>query len=77
MKKRTFAILGLGIFGSSIAQELYQRNFEVIAIDTDIVKVDKIASIDIKSNEKSKRFLSKKRNHSQKLQTWVALPIPV
>ena len=40
MKKRTFAILGLGIFGSSIAQELYQRNFEVIAIDTDIVKVD-------------------------------------
>ena len=47
MKKRTFAILGLGIFGSSIAQELYQRNFEVIAIDTDIVKVDKIASIGV------------------------------
>ena len=47
MKKITFAILGLGIFGSSIAQELYQRNFEVIAIDTDIVKVDKIASIGV------------------------------
>lgn len=47
MKKRTFAILGLGIFGSSIAQELYQRSFEVIAIDTDIVKVDKIASIGV------------------------------
>ena len=47
MKKRTFAILGLGIFGSSIAQELNQRNFEVIAIDTDIVKVDKIASIGV------------------------------
>ena len=31
-------------------------------------KKNQICILDIKSNEKSKRFLSKKRNHSQKLQ---------
>ena len=31
-------------------------------------KKNQICILDIKSNEKSKRFLNKKRNHSQKLQ---------
>ena len=31
-------------------------------------KKNQICILDIKSNEKGKRFLSKKRNHSQKLQ---------
>ncbi len=33
MKNRQYAVLGLGRFGSSIAQELYKENADVLAVD--------------------------------------------
>lgn len=47
MKKRTFAILGLGVFGSSIALELHKRNYDVIAIDNNIEQIDRIATLGV------------------------------
>ncbi|SKA01693.1 potassium channel family protein [Anaerorhabdus furcosa] len=42
-KSKTYAILGLGIFGSTIAKALSDYNYEIIAIDRDITCVDRIA----------------------------------
>ncbi|MEF9891888.1 MAG: TrkA family potassium uptake protein [Anaerorhabdus sp.] len=42
-KNKTFAILGLGIFGSTITKSLSDFNYEVIAVDRDIICVDRIA----------------------------------
>lgn len=43
MVKKTYAILGLGVFGSSIAQELSQYDHEVIAIDKEMTRVEKVS----------------------------------
>ncbi len=43
MKVKTYAVLGLGIFGSTIAKELAENNFEVIAMDKDIRCVDRVS----------------------------------
>lgn len=43
MKKRTFLVLGLGIFGSTISRELSRFHQEVIAIDQDMTCVDRMA----------------------------------
>ena len=43
MKKRTFVVLGLGIFGSTICKNLVQNGFEVIAIDSDEESVERVA----------------------------------
>lgn len=40
-KEKSYAVLGLGIFGSSIAKTLSENNNEVIAIDSDIINVDR------------------------------------
>ncbi|MFA5034877.1 MAG: TrkA family potassium uptake protein [Candidatus Margulisiibacteriota bacterium] len=42
MKKRQFAILGLGRFGSKVARELFYKGQEVIAIDKDEIKIQNI-----------------------------------
>ena len=42
MKKKTFCILGLGIFGSTIAKELAKHNYEVIAMDRDMTCVERL-----------------------------------
>ncbi|MEG0076574.1 potassium channel family protein [Anaerorhabdus sp.] len=42
-KSKTYAILGLGIFGSTIAKALSDYNYEIIAVDRDITCVDRIA----------------------------------
>ena len=39
-KDRQYAVLGLGIFGSTVAKTLSKFNCEVIAVDTDIKCVD-------------------------------------
>lgn len=39
--EKTYAVLGLGIFGSSIAKTLSENNNDVIAIDKDVVNVDR------------------------------------
>ena len=41
-KNKTYAILGLGIFGSTIAKQLAKYNYEVIAIDKDIHCVERL-----------------------------------
>lgn len=43
MKQKTYAILGLGIFGSTIAKTLSEYNCEVIGIDKDISCVERVS----------------------------------
>lgn len=43
MKKNTYAVLGLGIFGSTIAKNLSCYGHDVIAIDNDIAQVERIS----------------------------------
>lgn len=42
-KDRTYAVLGLGIFGSAVAKTLAKNGCEVIAIDQDITCINRIA----------------------------------
>ena len=42
-EKKSYAILGLGIFGSTIARVLSDSNHDVIAIDRDITCVDRVS----------------------------------
>ena len=43
MRKKTFAVIGLGRFGMAVAMELESLGAEVMALDNDQDKVDKIA----------------------------------
>jgi trk system potassium uptake protein TrkA len=43
MKRKSFAILGLGIFGSTMAKTLSEYGYDVIGIDTDISCVDRVS----------------------------------
>lgn len=45
MKKQTFAVLGLGLFGSSLARTLAQEGHDVIAIDRDMSHVEEVANL--------------------------------
>ncbi len=45
MKKKTYAVLGLGIFGSTVAKTLSEYNCDVIALDNDISCVDRVSEI--------------------------------
>ena len=42
MKKKSFAVIGLSLFGTSLAKTLYELGQDVIAIDTDLDKVEGI-----------------------------------
>ncbi len=44
-ERKTFVILGLGVFGSTIAKQLANHNYEVIAVDKDINCVERMADI--------------------------------
>lgn len=44
MKKKTFLVLGLGIFGSTIAKELSRFHQEVVAVDRDMTCVDRMSA---------------------------------
>ncbi len=43
MAKKTFGVLGLGIFGSSVCKTLNEYDCEVLAVDSDITCVDRVA----------------------------------
>lgn len=43
--KKQFAIIGMGRFGSSVAQNLSNMNFEVLAIDSSEQKIQEVANI--------------------------------
>jgi trk system potassium uptake protein TrkA len=43
MKKKIYAVLGLGIFGSTVAKTLSEYNFDVIALDKDISCIDRVS----------------------------------
>jgi trk system potassium uptake protein TrkA len=43
MKQKTYAILGLGVFGSTIAKTLSEYHCEVIGIDTNLTCVERVA----------------------------------
>lgn len=45
MKNKQYVVLGLGIFGSSVATTLSRGGKEVLAIDKDMVNVEKMADI--------------------------------
>ena len=51
LNNRTFAVLGLGIFGSTVAKTLSEYNCEVIAVDLDIKCVDRMADICTSANQ--------------------------
>lgn len=44
-KKKTYAVLGLGIFGSTIAQDLSFYGHDVIAVDLNMAQVEKISDL--------------------------------
>ncbi len=43
MKKKTFAVIGLGKFGYAVAETLAKSGYEVLAVDGDNEKVQAIA----------------------------------
>lgn len=43
MKRKTFAILGLGIFGSTIAKTLSENGYDVIGMDLDMINVERVS----------------------------------
>ena len=43
MKRKSFAVLGLGIFGSTIAKRLSSYDYDVIAIDSDMSCIDRLS----------------------------------
>ncbi|MCL6615928.1 MAG: NAD-binding protein, partial [Anoxybacillus ayderensis] len=45
MKKKEFAVIGLGRFGGSVCRTLSEQGMEVLAIDVDEEKVNEYASI--------------------------------
>lgn len=42
MKKKLFAVIGMGRFGSSVAQTLYQMGYDVMVIDLDEELIDEL-----------------------------------
>ncbi|MGM9986682.1 MAG: potassium channel family protein [Bacillaceae bacterium] len=45
MRKKEFAVIGLGRFGGSVCRELSERGMDVLAIDTDEDRVNEFANI--------------------------------
>jgi K+ transport systems, NAD-binding component len=45
MKRKQFAVIGIGRFGSSVAQSLVSQGYEVLAVDDDEERVQKISDI--------------------------------
>ncbi len=45
MAKKTFAVIGLGRFGSAVVEELIKSNHEVLVIDRDKDRIDKVSKI--------------------------------
>jgi len=43
MKRKTFAILGLGVFGSTMAKTLSEYGYDVIGMDIDIANVERVS----------------------------------
>ncbi|WP_296113772.1 TrkA family potassium uptake protein [uncultured Anaerococcus sp.] len=43
MSEKSVLVLGLGRFGSALAKKLYEKNVEVMVVDRDYTKVQKIA----------------------------------
>lgn len=43
MKEKNVLVLGLGRFGSALARKLYEKGVEVMAVDKDYTKVQKVA----------------------------------
>ncbi len=45
MAKKTFAVIGMGRFGSSVVEELVKSGFDVLVIDRDEARVQKISKL--------------------------------
>lgn len=45
MRRRIFAVLGLGRFGSSVARELSEIGYEVVAVDKDSERVQDVTDV--------------------------------
>ncbi|GGG23819.1 potassium channel family protein [Paenibacillus abyssi] len=45
MAKKQYAVIGMGRFGTSVAQSLSQMGFEVLAIDTDEHRIQEVVNI--------------------------------
>ena len=42
---KTFTVIGLGRFGTSVATQLFNMGYEVLAIDKNMDKINAIASL--------------------------------
>ena len=59
--KKSFAVIGLGRFGSSVARELYEMGQEVLAMDLDPVQVENIkekVTVAVQADMRDERVLS-------------------
>ena len=45
MNRKTIGVLGLGLFGSSVAQTLARNNVDVIAMDTNMDHVEEVVDL--------------------------------
>lgn len=45
MKKKQFAVIGMGRFGSSVAKTLYNMGFEVLAIDSTESRIQEVITV--------------------------------
>lgn len=66
MKNSTFAVIGLGVFGTAIAKKLAERGADVIAVDEDLEKVESIAKhvmLPVQLNATNKEALRSQNIH--------------
>lgn len=59
--KKSFAVLGLGRFGSSVAEELFEKGQEVLAVDKHAVNVENIkdkVTVAVQADMRDERALS-------------------
>lgn len=60
--KRSFAVIGLGRFGSSVAEELFKSGQEVLAMDMDAAQVESIkekVTVAVQADMRDERALSR------------------
>ena len=59
--KKSFAVIGLGRFGTSVAEELYEMGQEVLAVDTNPAKIEAIkdkVTVAVQADMRDERALS-------------------
>ena len=64
---KTFTVIGLGRFGTSVAMQLFNMGYEVLAIDKNMDKINAIANLVTSGLYRRKRRKLVKTTWSEKL----------